>query len=502
MKLKILISILFCLFFTTLKAQNKWLTKKQATEDIEFLTKTLNEKSSYAYLNGYDFNKDFEVYLNSFQDSTKLEDFGMFISITLAKIGDRHSSLNKIRGFDLNESLFLPFVFAPLQGKVVLLDRDRNQELKIGYPDYPYLTKIDGMPIDDFLQKTRPEDIKAPKATQFTYAVRDIRDIQKNYILLDKPLSKEIELTLSDPTFKNDTSLIVSTIDKSERQRPWDDKFEMEYLFVKEEDYNQTEIIEKLFTLENSVAYIKIPAMVEKEEAPQLFEKVNSFMREIPAESKALIIDVRANMGGTRDLMYEFAKYLVHPDSVYIVNASRQRGPLPLPEEYIESLHGRFLYSYSELNNREQNKATEFLKSFKPIYELDDQKYSEYYFGLFNGGKLAKPGFYYEKPVYILANEKTFSAASVFVSAFKGLPNVKIVGVTTDGSSGNSEWIDLPNSELFGKISTMVSFQKNGTILDGYGTEPDITIEREMDQILGNSDSQLEKLRNIIKTEY
>ena len=65
--------------------------------------------------------------------------------------------------------------------------------------------------------------------------------------------------------------------------------------------------------------------------------------------------------------------------------------------------------------------------------------------------QLANPDFYYDKPVYILANEKTFSAASVFVSAFKGLPNINIVGVTTDGSSGNSEWIDLPNSKLFSK---------------------------------------------------
>ncbi|MGJ8734137.1 MAG: S41 family peptidase, partial [Cellulophaga sp.] len=161
----------------------------------------------------------------------------------------------------------------------------------------------------------------------------------------------------------------------------------------------------------------------------------------------------------------------------------------------------RFLYTLSELNDEEQKKATEFLKNFKPIYELDENKYSEYYFGLLNGKKLGKPTFYYNKPVYILANEKTFSAASVFVSALKGLPNIKIAGVTTDGSSGNSEWVDLPNSKLFGKISTMVSFQKNGEILDGYGTEPDIKIERDLNQVLWLSDTQLEKLKELILTQ-
>ena len=107
----------------------------------------------------------------------------------------------------------------------------------------------------------------------------------------------------------------------------------------------------------------------------------------------------------------------------------------------------------------------------------------------------------YKRQVYILANENSFSAASVLVSTLKGLPNIKIVGVNTDGSSGNSERFELPNSELRGKISTMVSFQKDGKILDGIGTEPDIVIERNLDQIFMKEDYQLNKLLEIIKTE-
>jgi C-terminal processing protease CtpA/Prc len=501
MKLKILLAIIFSLNAVISKAQNNWLTKKQVTEDIKFLTKTLNEKSSYVYLNGYDFNNDFENYLNTINDSTRLEDFGLFITKTLAKIGDRHSSLATIRGFDLNETLFLPFMYAPENEKVVVLDFNQNKEFEILIPKFPYLKKIDGIDIKDYLLKTRPEDIKAPKETYFTMAVRDIRDIQKNYILLNKSLPKEIKLTLSDSTLQNDTILVVPIIDKSKRLRPWDEKFEREYVRVKDEDFNKPEIIEKLFSIKDDIAYIRLPEMTNRDEAPLLFDKLNLFMQSIQNNSKAMIIDVRSNSGGTRDLMYEFAKYLVHPDSVYVVNATRQRGPLPLPKDYKKSLKNRFLFSFSKLDSREQKKATDFLENFKPVYELDEKKYSEYYFGLLNGKKLAKLTFYYKRPVYILANEKTFSAASVFVSAFKGLPNIKIVGATTDGSSGNSEGVDLPNSKLFGKISTMVSFQKDGQILDGYGTEPDIKIERDINQILWQSDSQFEKLQDLILTE-
>lgn len=44
----------------------------------------------------------------------------------------------------------------------------------------------------------------------------------------------------------------------------------------------------------------------------------------------------------------------------------------------------------------------------------------------------------------------------------------------------------------------MVSFQKNGKVLDGFGTKPDIKIERDINQILWKSDYQLEPLRALI----
>ena len=45
--------------------------------------------------------------------------------------------------------------------------------------------------------------------------------------------------------------------------------------------------------------------------------------------------------------------------------------------------------SSSELDKEEQKSVTKFLKKFKPMYELDSKKYSEYYFGLLNGKKLS-----------------------------------------------------------------------------------------------------------------
>ena len=104
----------------------------------------------------------------------------------------------------------------------------------------------------------------------------------------------------------------------------------------------------------------------------------------------------------------------------------------------------------------------------------------------------------YTKPVYILVNENSFSAASVFTSAFKSLPNVKIVGVTTDGSSGNSRVLHLKHSNTRVKVSTMLSFQRNGKTLDGNGTVPDILIPANEIQVLKGVDHQLNHLIMLI----
>lgn len=496
--MKTLFTILFSLLIIISKAQNKNLSKQQIQQDLEFLTKTLNDNSSYTYLNGYDFNKDFKNYQQTLKDITPLEDFGLFLAETIGQIGDRHSS---VRDYEIRDSLFLPFAYAPDGNKVLVLNRNNDKKLELLNPKFPYLKKVDGIPIENFLQKILPEDVTAPKQVYFTKSVRKLRDIQKIYSVLNKPLPTEIKLTLSDYSFKNDTVLVVSPVDRKKRSGYWDDDFEKQYALLKDEDYNKEEIANPLFRIKDQIGYIQIPSMVSKEDAPLLFDKINSFMKSIQNDNKALIIDVRSNGGGTRDITYELAKYFVHPDSIYVVNATKQRAPIPLPKEYKESLHSRNLFSFSELDKQEQKSVTKFLKTFKPMYELDNKKYSEYYFGLLNGKKVAKQSFYYNKPVYILANEKSFSAASVFVAVFKDIPNVKIVGVTTDGSSGNSERFELPNSQIRIKISTMVSFQKDGKILDGFGTEPDIIIERDLNQILWKSDTQLEKLRSLILTE-
>jgi len=498
--MKIYIIILLSIFTLTCKAQNEtdYLTKSEIENDLKFLDDFLQNQSSYQGLNGFDYRKDFANYLEKINDKNKISksDFGIFLTKTIGKIGDRHSY---IRGYDLPNNLFLPFVVAPLNEKVVALNYNKSQrEYHLLYQKFPFLKAINTVPINDFLKNIIPEDIKAPESAMRVRSVKQLKYIADNYAIMGKKIPENFEFTFTNG--KTDTIVKIPLEIKRGTYITWDEKF-ARVNNPRRKELNNPELIKNLFHLdENNIAYLRIPVMAHKEDALVFFETINEFMDKAKS-SKSLIIDVRGNGGGTRHLIKELAGYFVHPDSTYIVNATRQRGKLPLNEDFKDDLHNRFLFSTNELDDIERELVNKFMSTFVPMYNLDDTKYSDFHYFVLNGRKLTKDKYHYNKPIYIMANEKSFSAASVFTSVFKGLPNIKLVGVNTDGSSGNSERFELPNSEFRGKISTMVSFQKNGQILDGIGTKPDIIIKRNLDQILWKEDYQLNRLIEIIKSE-
>ncbi|MEM7372376.1 MAG: S41 family peptidase [Bacteroidota bacterium] len=460
------------------------------------------ETSSYAGLNGFSYKEELSQFVKDHDGLTVSKaELGHFLTTTVGKMGDRHAY---VRGYELPNTKFFPLAFAPYNEEILVLDfHPASRQYRIKFPSFPILTSIDHVPVDKLLPEILPEEVSAPQEAYFTRAVRKLRDIEEIYGQLGKSLPNPIEITLSNDQKSKDTTIQLLLVDRDHRMNKWDEKFYRQFFYLDEEEFNQKEVFQQLFTVDEGIGYVRIPDMVGKDEAPQLYAYLNQFMHELKQESAGLIIDVRSNGGGVRDLIYEMAGYFVHPDSIYVVNAVQQRGKIPLNQELKEDLHHRFLFSIDELEQREKEAVHRFHSSFQPMYELDETKFSQFHYAVFNGQKLSKDKFFYEKPIFILTNERSFSAASVLVALFKGVPNIYIAGVNTDGSSGNSERFTLPNTQLKGKISTMVSFQKDGKVLDGYGTAPDINISRDLEQILWKSDTQLEKLREIIhKGEY
>ncbi|UZR97587.1 S41 family peptidase [Chondrinema litorale] len=325
--------------------------------------------------------------------------------------------------------------------------------------------------------------------------MRDLYKIGENYLLKGLDIPEQFNFTFSDGV--KDT--VITNLSLSEKgQSFWYDELTSKRLYY-ERKINDIEVAQKFFSIDDSnIGYMYIPSMFGSKEAPTYYNVFHKFMDDAKS-TKAIIFDIRNNGGGLRDLIFDIAGYIVHPDSIYVVNVTQPRATQPLSAYWKYGLNYKHLYAYNQLDAEEQEVVDKFKKTFKPVYDLPEDKYGEFHYAIFNGKKLSQDKYFYNKPIYILANERSFSAASVMAAVFKGLPNVYLVGETTDASSGHSKTFYLPNSNVKVRISTMVSFQKDGKPFDGYGTEPDIRITRDLDQVLWKEDTQLNKLKTMIK---
>ena len=102
----------------------------------------------------------------------------------------------------------------------------------------------------------------------------------------------------------------------------------------------------------------------------------------------------------------------------------------------------------------------------------------------------------YDKPIILLVNGTTFSAAEDFTVLFKNANRGKVVGTPTGGSTGNPIFIDLGWGYI-GRICTIHEKLADGTEFIGVGIQPDVVVEETESVIFGN-DNVIEEALKII----
>lgn len=479
-------------------AQSQSISSKKAFEDLVEFKILLETQSSYYQVSTFDFEKRYKVIEKEIQDkdSVPIHYLAFEFEKIIAETIDRHANI-RMKDFDENSNkmfnLHFPFALAHLDGKAVALMFDKSERIYKYYSaEYPYLKSINGIAINEFIDKYAYRRKLSPVQAKLNDGLQDIRDIGELYFKQGK--SKiDVSFILTDGTISKKIILPLSNI-----KNFW---FDMSSLWIKREyrdffkgeDFDLNKL-DKWMT--DSIAYLAIPSMVSYDENPK-FESYLKSTIEKYRNSKALIIDIRGNGGGTREILNTLSGYFVQPEqSPWVANVAYVRSDQFLDED-IASMKGRFLYNYNSeaLSEKDREAIDKFKKVYQTQYKVDENKFSTPYYMVMNSNHTS-----IKCPIYIMTNEETFSAASVFASVFKGLPNVKIIGVNTNGSSGRSKKFNLKHSNIRVKLSTMLSFQRNGKTLDGNGTSPDIIIEIDENQMLGRNDNQLEKLIKLIKS--
>jgi C-terminal processing protease CtpA/Prc len=155
----------------------------------------------------------------------------------------------------------------------------------------------------------------------------------------------------------------------------------------------------------------------------------------------------------------------------------------------------RYMYreSWEGWTPEERAAIARFKETFTPEWVPPEDDFSEWHY-LVMSRRTNPDAFVYGRPVILLLDENSFSATDIFVSAFKGWHDVTLVGTPSGGGSARQVATRLPVSGLSINLASMASFQWNGRLHDGNGTEPDVLVHPAAEYFLrGGRDTVLER---------
>lgn len=112
-------------------------------------------------------------------------------------------------------------------------------------------------------------------------------------------------------------------------------------------------------------------------------------------------------------------------------------------------------------------------------------------------GKITQPQLYWDKPIVLLVNERSFSDAEVFPWSFATGKIGKTVGMPTPGGVIGTTDITLSDGSRL-RIPRVGWFSLSGTNLEGHGFVPDILVPETTEDRVAGRDPQLEKAIEVL----
>ncbi len=443
---------------------------EEVYQDIAFLARAIEDHYAYAGLKQADYVNWFDYLINTMGAQIRRDDLAFEIQKVLAMFGDGHTRVNDLS--DMMPEGYLPFNVLPLGNKIVCVVPDGGGLL---HSEYPFLRSVNGISIYELLQTAGTLVPDGSTQFQWSQSLRRLTYIEYLLRAMDVRPGGHLEIELDDGQNHTHTLDMPISDEKIRYKRPDVD----------------AEALRR-----EGIGYLRIPLMKYSE------EELPSFADDFLAAqgSMGMIIDIRDNPGGSRTLIPFLAGCLLPRDQTpIVVNVAAYRTDDD-PEDPAGYLADRYLYPAGSdvFDAADRASIATFSKTFRPEWKFDKDKFSQWHYMLVRPD-LAKA--YYDKPVVVLVNAGCFSAADVFAAALKEFPNVILVGETTGGGSGRARTCELPVSKLEVRLSSMASFQPNGSLFDGNGVAPDVVQMATLSDLLGDSDSQMARAAQIIRSQ-
>jgi len=435
----------------------EFLTQTELEEDLDQFQTELEGRFAYLRYNEPDYGSAIRAIRENAVDGMSVDEFDIELSKVLALSIDGHGGIGGGR-FPVG---YLPFRMERIGNRYIAFWPDRRDFLETSYP---YVTKIDGMSMDDWRAALRVIVAKGSPSytTYFTLRYLEYIRFARSIAGTDDPDVVEVVLESRDGSRRVSTFLEIA--DEPPRVETWPDS-------------------ESGF-LDGNIGYLRITSWLEEG-----LDEIETWMPRF-AGTRGLIIDIRDNRGGTRSILRELYPYVVSAsDPPHVANAAKYRLYSEFPYDYLAS-RNMYRENWIGWSSAERSAISEFMETFEPEWIVPESEFSAWHFWVLS--KTSKPDAYdYHGQIIFLMDKTCWSASDVVLSSVKGLPNVILIGEPSIGASGARIITTLRNSGLDLYLSSMASFQNTGQLYETNGIQPDIYLEPRPGFFLQDGDDRV-----------
>lgn len=447
---------------------SRFFTRAELEEDLDYLEHILSHCFAYLELKPVDYRGALDAIRLSLADRNRVNGFELQLAKLISLFCDGHARMQH------HPSEYLPGGYAPYlagsyKGRIYLYKRDGNGLLD---PEHPYVSAIDGRPVDQWLDAASYIVVKESPQWRLLQSLENLRYV--NYIRAELGLPRKDTVSLE----------LVSADGKTKR--------------VMDVDVARRPARRKEFPRGESrrigdIGYLRISQMTS---SSRFLKGLEEWMEKF-RDSKGMIIDLRGNSGGTKDILLTLMPYFLKPgEPMRVIEFSTYRKPMNLPKAHpdgymMSSMSAQPVSSSHWKSDAQRMQIDKVIKAFKPQWKLPMAKFSDWHVLAFDSTMNSRC-YYYDKPLIILQDSGTFSAGDIFLGGFKGLKNTTLMGMPSGGGNGWMDSYSLPNSGLGFVLCQSAKFRPTGEPYDGVGVPPDVVMEALPADVLGRSDSVLE----------
>ncbi|NRB26572.1 MAG: hypothetical protein HRU37_02700 [Roseibacillus sp.] len=446
--------------------ESELIARRALEEDLDYLEHVLATCFSYLELRPVDYRGALDAIRGSLAEETSLNQFRLQVAKLISLFCDGHARLS-IPHSEYMPRGYAPYVAGSDQGRVYLCDGEEFLDDK-----HPYVKAIDGRPIAHWLEVASYVVVKESPQWRLRQSLGMLANV--NYIREELGLPREeiITLELESGDRKNTRKMEVKIARRPKRETDFPD--------------GESRRI-------GEVGYIRLPQMTG---SVRFLAQLDRWMSRFK-DTRGMIIDVRGNPGGSKDILLTLMPYFLKPGApMRIIEFSAYRKPMELPKPMPDGFNMSAMSAQPVTSSHWKTEAQrrligEAIKAFKPTWPLPKGKFSDFYVLAFDSTMNPK-AYYYDKPLIILQDSGSFSASDIFLGGFKGLPNTTLMGTASGGGNGWMESYTLPNTELEVVLCQTAKFRPTGEPYDGLGVPPDVVMEATPQDRLGKSDTVLD----------